>query len=367
MNEEIEALWNKVNLNEKVRKHMTAVHGKAMEIAEKLKRDRIEVNIDLVEKGSLLHDIGRSKEHTINHGLIGYKLLKEEGFSEEVSRIARNHVGAGIYKKEAVKLGLPAEDFIPETLEEKIVSYADNLAAGDKIRTFEETLKVWEEKFGPDSKQVELFKLEQAELEDYVTAEKMRELDKTAVEKGTPVSELMENAGRETAEQIETNFELIGRKIIVFAGSGNNGGDGFTAAQYLKKGGFDVQVVLFSAPKGSESIEKMNKASEAGVPISKIEKPELISELNGDIAIDALLGTGIDGKIREPLASVIKKINEFENIVSVDVPSGLNPDTGEEVNPTVKPDLIVTFQKFKKGLVGKYKLGIVKVVDIGIN
>ncbi len=366
MKEEIEALWNKFNLNEKVRKHLTAVHGKAISIAEKLKRDGIQVNIDLVEKGSLLHDIGRSKEHTINHGIIGYKLLKEEGFSEEICKIAKNHVGAGIDKEEAVKLGLPAEDFIPENLEEKIVSYADNLAAGDKIRTFEETLNIWEEKFGPDSKQVELFKLEHSELMEYITAEEMEKLDKNAVKKGISVSELMENAGRETAGLVEENFEMVGRKIYIFAGAGNNGGDGLAAAYYLKKGGFDVQVLLFGKPKGKESMEKLNKSSKAGVPISKVENPEEFSGISGDIAVDALLGTGIEGKIKEPIASGIKKINEFKNVASIDIPSGIHPDTGKESNSSVKPNLVITFHKFKKGLVGKYELGLVNVADIGI-
>jgi len=102
--------------------HCMAVRDVAVKIAEKSDAD-----ITLVEAGALLHDIGRSKTHGIFHAVEGARIAKKLGLPNNIIRIIERHIGAGISKEEAKKLGLPAKDYIPETLEEKIVCHADSL------------------------------------------------------------------------------------------------------------------------------------------------------------------------------------------------------------------------------------------------
>jgi uncharacterized protein (TIGR00295 family) len=93
------------------------------------------INMPLIEAGALLHDIGRSKTHGLEHALAGCKTAKRLGLPDDLIAIIRNHIGAGITKEEALKNGLPGEDYFPVTLEEKIVAAADNLAAGERLQT----------------------------------------------------------------------------------------------------------------------------------------------------------------------------------------------------------------------------------------
>lgn len=131
--------------SENLIKHCKAVSKKAVEIAKKISENGINVDINLVEIGGLLHDIGRSKTHGIMHGIEGAKILKDY---PELARICERHIGAGITKEEAVALGLGNKDYIPETLEEKIIAHADNLISGDKEVPIEETVKKFDEKLG---------------------------------------------------------------------------------------------------------------------------------------------------------------------------------------------------------------------------
>jgi len=105
--------------------HTLKVRKKALEIGRKLKEKGFNVNLDLLEAGCYLHDIGRSIVQDVRHGVEGGKICREYGFPEEIVRMVERHVGAGITAEEAKKLGLPEKDYIPETLEEKILSYAD--------------------------------------------------------------------------------------------------------------------------------------------------------------------------------------------------------------------------------------------------
>ena len=116
--------------SEEVIDHCKVVRDLAIRIAEKTN-----ANIELVEAGALLHDIGRSKTHGIKHGIEGANIAREIGLPESIIKIIERHLGAGIPKDEAVKLGLPAKDYIPKTLEEKIVAHADNLIDRGKIQT----------------------------------------------------------------------------------------------------------------------------------------------------------------------------------------------------------------------------------------
>ena len=125
-----------VECSENVIEHCKAVRDIAVRIAKRTNAD-----LNLVEAGALLHDIGRSKTHGIRHAVEGVKIGKKLGFSEEILKIIERHIGAGLSKEEAKKLGLPAKDYIPETLEEKIVCHADNLVDNNKQQKIEAQLE----------------------------------------------------------------------------------------------------------------------------------------------------------------------------------------------------------------------------------
>ncbi len=108
-------------------RHAEEVAKLALEIADKLEQENVEVNRDLIEAGALLHDLGRSKTHGVDHGVVGAKLAESAGLPESVVRIIRRHVGGGITAKVAEAFGWPNDIYVPLTLEEKIVSYADKL------------------------------------------------------------------------------------------------------------------------------------------------------------------------------------------------------------------------------------------------
>ncbi|UCF13369.1 MAG: HDIG domain-containing protein [Thermoplasmatales archaeon] len=122
--------------SEEVINHCKVVRDLAVRIAEKTN-----ANIDLVEAGALLHDIGRSKTHGIKHGIEGAKIAREIGLQERIIKIIERHLGGGIPKDEAVKLGLPNRDYIPKTLEEKIVAHTDNLIDEGKKQPIEKEVE----------------------------------------------------------------------------------------------------------------------------------------------------------------------------------------------------------------------------------
>ncbi len=123
--------------------HSKKVAEKALEIAK-----NFEVDEKLIKEAALLHDIGRCRTNNIKHGIIGAKILKERGYPKEVRRIIERHIGAGIPKEEAILLGLPPRDYLPITLEEKIVAHADNLVNGEDEVRISFVLKKWEKKLG---------------------------------------------------------------------------------------------------------------------------------------------------------------------------------------------------------------------------
>jgi len=120
-------LLRKYNCPPKVINHCEEVAKLALELASKLEKKGIKVDLKLVEAGALLHDIGRSKSHTVDHGVVGAKIAELEGLPEAAVRIIKRHVGGGITAQEAEKFGWPKDIYESLTLEEKIVSYADKL------------------------------------------------------------------------------------------------------------------------------------------------------------------------------------------------------------------------------------------------
>ena len=128
--------------------HCLAVSDYAYELALAIKNNGYDVDVELVRLGGLLHDIGRSKTHGIEHGVVGAEILRELGFDERLALIAERHIGAGITKEEAIELGLPPKDYLPVTLEEKIVAHADNLIFGTERVEIDAVIKKFEKRLG---------------------------------------------------------------------------------------------------------------------------------------------------------------------------------------------------------------------------
>lgn len=129
-----------------VTRHSLKVALKARKIANQIKK--ADVNKKLVEIGGLLHDIGRSKTHGFKHALIGGKILRERGFSYKLSRICETHILGGLDKEDAKEVGLPERDYLPESLEEKIVCLADKMTSGTRDVSIEKRFEVWFRKYG---------------------------------------------------------------------------------------------------------------------------------------------------------------------------------------------------------------------------
>lgn len=128
-------------------KHSIAVSKLASKIAKKLKILGYDIDLNFIEIAALLHDIGRSKTNSIKHGIEGAKILKRKGL-EKFAKVCERHIGAGISKEEAFSLSMPKRDFIPKTLEEKVIAHADNLISGDKEVEIDETIDELKKKLG---------------------------------------------------------------------------------------------------------------------------------------------------------------------------------------------------------------------------
>jgi NAD(P)H-hydrate epimerase len=211
-----------------------------------------------------------------------------------------------------------------------------------------------------------------------VTAAEMREIDRQAIEKyGIPSYELMEKAGEAVAEEAARLAGPAPKKILVLAGKGNNGGDGLVAARRLHEKGYSVQVLLFSEGKKLKRDSARNFVANAklgilcrivGEHFAWETVPELLRE--PEVIIDALFGVGLDKELREPYLELIRKLNEAgQKVLSVDIPSGLDADTGEAMGACVKATMTVTLGLPKKGFYerrGPEVCGEIKIADIGI-
>lgn len=135
------SLLLKAGCSRKVVEHCKAVEAVAMQIAKACKKKGLNVNIRLVQIGALLHDIGRSKTHSVDHAVVGMEIAESLGLPDTVVSIIGRHVGGGITIDEAKRLGWPVKDYLPRTLEEKIVAYADKLIEGLRKVPIEQTIE----------------------------------------------------------------------------------------------------------------------------------------------------------------------------------------------------------------------------------
>jgi len=160
-------LLKKLKVPYNVRRHSLKVAEKALELAEKI--NLREIDMDLIEIGGLLHDIGRCKTHGFNHALVGAKLIRERGLSERLAKICETHILGGLDKEDAKQVGLPERDFLPQTLEEKIICLADKHIAGTKEVSIEQRFEKWFNKYGKTqilTKAKERIEKIQREIED---------------------------------------------------------------------------------------------------------------------------------------------------------------------------------------------------------
>src|SRR5580704_7436531 len=208
----------------------------------------------------------------------------------------------------------------------------------------------------------------------------MKEVDRLTTERyGIPSAVLMENAGRRVAEFIHRRFsDLEHRRIFVLCGKGNNGGDGFVVARRLLDMGATPEVILFCDPRemkgeAQDNLRRWeNVSGELHVVRTSAELGEWRSKLRScDILIDALLGTGVRGPVEGLLRDVIGIVNQRTGgpaVVAVDIPSGLQADTGEIQGGAIVADYTVTFTAPKLGMFqGKASenVGQLIVRDIG--
>ena len=216
-----------------------------------------------------------------------------------------------------------------------------------------------------------------------ITSAQMRELDKLATSEFAIASaELMRRAGEGVAlivADIADRARLGDAFIQVMAGRGNNGGDAFVAAHYLHEQDFDVEVLL-AATAGDirgDALLHFSKMRSAGIPVRELPTNEdwedaLENANAGQILVDGILGIGVSGPPRGPAAAAIHYLNvisEDNTVISIDVPSGLNADTGESPGETVVADVTATIGMPKNGLLAQAAIpyvGSLDVVGIGI-
>lgn len=123
-------LLEKVGCSKNVVKHCKAVADFAVEIAEACEEKGLEVDVALVRIGALLHDVGRARTHKVDHGLVGAQIARELTLPNAVVLVIERHVGSGITESEAERLGFPVKSYVPLSIEEQIVAYADKLIEG---------------------------------------------------------------------------------------------------------------------------------------------------------------------------------------------------------------------------------------------
>ena len=187
-----------------------------------------------------------------------------------------------------------------------------------------------------------------------ITVDQMYNIENKGHDMGFLKKFMMENAGAAAVRRLlEKIDDVQSKNILIFVGLGNNGGDGLVMARHLAGYGAKVTVLLLGSPdkiKTEESIWNWQILQK--MPSVKLEYgTSLKFDFKPDVLIDAILGTGISGEIREPYSSAINFINDTNCYTfAVDVPSGLDPQTGETANIFTKCDMTVTFHKMKQGI-----------------
>ncbi len=204
-----------------------------------------------------------------------------------------------------------------------------------------------------------------------LSREQVREVDRRALaEFGLLGLVLMENAGRNSAELLRS-LGIAGR-VVICCGKGNNGGDGFVIARHLENAGVDVRVLLCvdSTSLAGDAATNFHVLQQAKTPMVLTPSDWQTELADADWIVDALLGTGTQGIVREPFSSVIAAINRSGRpVFSIDLPSGLDCDTGQPLGCCIRATHTATFVARKPGFnvpQADQWTGLVHVVDIGV-
>ncbi|MDX9880365.1 MAG: NAD(P)H-hydrate epimerase [Sedimentisphaerales bacterium] len=215
-----------------------------------------------------------------------------------------------------------------------------------------------------------------------MSRDEVRSVDRWAIEEiGLPGIALMENAGRSCAEFI---MDRLGHRrtsrVCVFCGAGNNGGDGYVVARHLRNAGYSVRVVLCGdrAKVRGDAKVNLDVLCALGETIEELDPgrtdaADLVATLakGADLIVDALFGTGLQGPLREDYRRLIDAINALNvPILAVDIPSGLDCDTGLPLGTAIRAEWTVTFVALKKGFLASTTArdytGEVRVASIGV-
>lgn len=209
-----------------------------------------------------------------------------------------------------------------------------------------------------------------------VSVQQMINLDKLMIEKfGISLAVMMDNAGKALAELVDRQ-KVRTKKVLVFAGSGHNGGGGLVAARYLKNKGYKVEVILSSQNLKPMTKNQLAKVKRFGIKVSQADKVsdnKILQALkSSSITIDAMLGYNTKGKPYGQVARLIELITKSKKpVIALDIPSGLHPDSGKHAKKTIKAKATLTLALPKKGLlkkqaklyVGQLYLADIKVPD----
>lgn len=197
---------------------------------------------------------------------------------------------------------------------------------------------------------------------EYLTPKQMKEVDDISIQFGISIDQMMENAGRNLANFVS---KLKPKRVWVLYGKGNNGGGGLVAARHLKIKGYEVGVIgVADFNENNETVQnRLRVLDNQNISNSNIDSVKIQEE---DIIIDTLLGYNAKGDPRKGFDDVINKVNQVKDkikVVSLDIPSGIDPETGEKYDPHIEADHILTLALPKIGL---KNFDNVYLVNIGI-
>ena len=214
-----------------------------------------------------------------------------------------------------------------------------------------------------------------------MTRDQVRAVDEWAISTlGIPGVVLMENAGRGCAELIKEKLKsVVSPKVCIFCGTGNNGGDGYVIARHLANSGFGITVIVCGdrnkirgdAKINLDILERMGQSIELLNPADSDAAARVAGFAAGaDLLVDSLFGTGLSGQLRDGYKRLVEGLNACEcPILAVDIPSGLDCDTGQPLGAAIKASWTVTFVAVKKGFTFTQAVqytGEVFVASIGI-
>jgi len=215
---------------------------------------------------------------------------------------------------------------------------------------------------------------------DAIPPEEMRALDENSEFLGVSRLQLMENAGKGVVDCMLKRMDLRNKKILILAYTGNKGGDGFVVARHLASMGVPVSLVLLAKPEQISTeeaaknfciVEKL--CSSVALSIAPMPSDVMLLEetiKHADVLVDAMIGTGAKGELREPLSTAVSLSNSAKSFkVAIDVPTGIDPSSGEARGAAFRADLTVTHHRPKTGLLmpeAKKFVGDLDVINIGI-